>query len=424
MLYSEPLNALYLHLPKCGGNTVKDIIQKYYNFIHLPFRTNTNHADFVEDVAHFENDRDVYCHSIRTKGKYRYFMSHPSIDIEKIQKAYKFTFVRNPYEKILSAYMYLKKKLQTHINFSTTLHKSPENPEFFKEFPIFVKNYTQVNNVCYSHAFIRQYDQLCDFSGNITFDFIGKTENLMADLFLALSHLDIIKFPHLNQIEKKHNTSDYDKPIYEYYDEETFLFVNDFFKIDFDTFGYTRFDTFLEFNEYYRCKDSPKIPKLLFRDEILQEYQITTHINKIHGQNPKYTTITMSANDATFNDDAQVIYAFKNATIHKPMFIRCMHLYRNGGIYMDLDVDPKIPLDQLIRPNDEYVFYMNSHSKTIKKCFIAVAPKHPVIKRMIEQLTSCIIQDKSVNENNMLSDIVYEYIANMPIQKGQIISTK
>lgn len=258
MFYSEELNATFLHIPKCGGVYVRTQLFHYgFKYNDDDFNNHKTQYDFIEDESHYNSDKDKYCNSIRTKGKYRYFLTHQNTNVEKLMNSFKFTFVRNPYEKLLSAYKYVERLWyinQTDIPHKT--HKTPENYEYLIDFDTFIKNYKNINNISYSHAFISQYDQLCDFSGNIHFDYIGKTESLDDDLIRILFLLGVNTQRHLREPNDniQCNVSTYEKPIYEYYNEDIFHFVNNHFNIDFARFGYKMFTTFDEFKSYYKSE--------------------------------------------------------------------------------------------------------------------------------------------------------------------------
>jgi hypothetical protein len=246
MFINYDLKAIFFHNPKCAGNSMIDILQNC-DFLEICRGYNENHENYINFVGDKRYiDKNVrHKHTIRKMGKYRYFYSHQSANKEHMDEFFKFTFVRNPYTKILSAYIYLKRRLENENNMISELE---ENPHYFKDFDVFVKNYQNVNNISFFHAFIPQYENLLDFSNNINFQYIGKTETFNEDLINIFILLNIKNYEELiSGIHRKHNVSDYEKSITEYYNEETFQFVNTFFKKDFEVFGYKKYETFEEF---------------------------------------------------------------------------------------------------------------------------------------------------------------------------------
>ena len=82
------------------------------------------------------------------------------IDDDYISNAYKFTIVRNPYDRTVSAFRYIQKhnKIPKNISFSTfwtSNHPLQNEPHFGV-----------------------QCDCICDVSGNSILDYIGRYENL------------------------------------------------------------------------------------------------------------------------------------------------------------------------------------------------------------------------------------------------------
>jgi hypothetical protein len=165
---------------------------------------------------------------------------------------FKFLFVRNPYTKLLSAYLCLKGRLEIDNN---TIRGLEENPEYFIDFNTFIKNYENVNNISFFHAFICQYENILDFSNNSNIQYIGKIENFNEDVINIFILLNINNLETLIQnLFIKHNESIYDKNITEYYNEESFYFVNSFFDKDFDIFSYKKYNTYEEYYDNEKTK--------------------------------------------------------------------------------------------------------------------------------------------------------------------------
>ena len=74
--------ALFLHIPKCGGSYVRNLLLENYNFNSTLFDKHQNHMDFIDnryvDLSKFE-DIILYKHAINKMGKYRFFSSHQKL---------------------------------------------------------------------------------------------------------------------------------------------------------------------------------------------------------------------------------------------------------------------------------------------------------------------------------------------------------
>jgi len=127
---------------------------------------------------------------------------------QKYNDYFKFGFVRNPYERCVSAWKYNMKNGYTDTE--TTLF------DFVKYL-----NKTDING-----KYLNQYEFVdgCNF--------IGRFENLQADFNIVCDKLGIQRkqLPHTNKTKHKHYT--------EYYDDETQQIVAEKYAKDIEYFGY------------------------------------------------------------------------------------------------------------------------------------------------------------------------------------------
>jgi len=142
---------------------------------------------------------------------------------DKWNKAYRFTLVRNPWDKVVSHYEYRRKRNKTEvaslgISFSEWVKKTygPEKD------PLYYNN---------PKAFQPQVEWLKDDEGNMTIDFIGKFETINEDFNQIKSAIGLeAELPHLNASKR----ADY----HSYYDDETREIVANWFREDIEAFGY------------------------------------------------------------------------------------------------------------------------------------------------------------------------------------------
>ena len=100
---------------------------------------------------------------------------------------YKFCFVRNPYERLFSAYTFLK---EGGIN-NLDLEFSNSYLKEFTSFDEFVLKGLEKKEIMNWVHFKPQYTFVCDEKDNIVMDFVGKIENLNADFNTVCKYLNV-----------------------------------------------------------------------------------------------------------------------------------------------------------------------------------------------------------------------------------------
>lgn len=152
----------FLHIPKTGGNSLSQILLTIEGTEYI-----TTH----NDLSAFGDIED-------------YFI---------------FTFVRNPYDRIISGWNYCNKY---NIPFDNYL-----NINF------------NANSYDYWHVFMPQSRHIINNNGKININFIGKFENIENDLIIVLNKLGFNNIVHIpfKKNSKKHDNylTYYNKQIYE-----------------------------------------------------------------------------------------------------------------------------------------------------------------------------------------------------------------
>ena len=137
-----PSKFLFVHLPKCGGNS---ILSRLINTVDL-------HGHDAQNPRYeFLKDRDL--------NNYNFI----------------FTFTRNPWDRLISAFYYLQKggnckaNRRDYIKFFSKYKSAREAILNWKD-----DYFNQIH-------FKPQYSWICDNNKNLIPDFIGKTENFQED---------------------------------------------------------------------------------------------------------------------------------------------------------------------------------------------------------------------------------------------------
>lgn len=205
--YSEKLKVLYIHIPKTGGTTIENILIDLYDFKRVTFEYGS--YDFVRDIR-------------SRMGFYRYMMLYSNeAKIIDFSSYYKFTFVRHPHSRLMSAIKFICK---IKSDFGDTV---PDNLlELYEE--------AEKNPFMYNHMIITQRQCIEDFDNCISMDYIGRYENFIDDLKHVLH--DILKLPKRN-IQMYHlNKSNSDIELDQ---NDVALLSNEIHQEDFSTFDYS-----------------------------------------------------------------------------------------------------------------------------------------------------------------------------------------
>lgn len=198
---------IYVHLPKTAGSYIQHILLKNYEFIPYNYLCldykccSFSYKD--KPIVKYYNDSEI--------------LNLISLSRDKLIEFKKFTFVRNPYHRFISAWQFMMEK--GFINKGTTLNELISNKDLY-------------NGLVYNHIFVSQTKHLEGWS----FDEIGKFENIEDDLNCILKEYGF----NINHIpSKKNQTKDYGDPS-QYYTGEFLAFVNFHFDEDFLNFGYEK----------------------------------------------------------------------------------------------------------------------------------------------------------------------------------------
>lgn len=71
---------------------------------------------------------------------------------------------------------------------------------------------------------------------------------------------------------------------------------------------------------------------------------------------------------------------------HKADFFRYCYLYKRGGVYADIDLDPKVSIDSFLAKDTRFFSVRKENENTIFQAYIASAPAHPILRLAIGKM--------------------------------------
>jgi len=236
---------IFVHIPRTAGTSIESV------FLRLLGLTRDTRAPLClgdndrpdKDPPHLEHLKaDEYV-------RYKYLPQ------EMFDKYFKFSFVRNPWDRMVSFYNYFK--FSRRCGFKSFVMDRFWNELLYNGYFWFV---------------VPQCNFIYDEKGKLLVDYVGRYENLQEDFYEVCKNIGLspLKLPEVNKAEvvteprlslkrtrevvkrrkfkylfeeflyqyKEKYTPQYNK-YQEYYDSESMEFVKDFYKKDIKMFGYT-----------------------------------------------------------------------------------------------------------------------------------------------------------------------------------------
>ena len=229
---NHDLKAIYIHIHKTGGTTIAMNLKKYYGFETYYLRR-PDHQKFCMD----KKKKKYINYENRIHGIINYYKTSPflnkkmKMNQDKWNNYYKFCFIRNPYDRRVSAW--------NHIN----------------RFNIPFKNFLNLKNTCndveYMHMFMPQYRSMINEKAKKFINYIGYFENLDEDFRKILNNIGIQKI--LHDPKDKLNSRAH-KPFYEYYDQDSLTKVNLLMSEDFKNLDYLMINNINDFHNKFNIK--------------------------------------------------------------------------------------------------------------------------------------------------------------------------
>ena len=204
-MISHKYKCIFVHLPKVGGGTIENSL--------------TGHSWHNVKVNGLKEQ-----HEPATS-----LMNHYT---DKWESYFKFSFVRNPWDLLVSNYLWSKRKYRG----------GPPNPplttETLKHFILNIEEEVKSANFLDKKSkavwTCEQYSFLINNDNKICMDYIGRLENFEKDFSFVAEKIRFTykKLPHKNKNKHKH------KHYTQYYDDETKQIVAEKYAKDIEYFGY------------------------------------------------------------------------------------------------------------------------------------------------------------------------------------------
>lgn len=189
---------IFVHIPKCGGTSIENVI--------WPESRNTSDL-WMGFVSRFRNKYQTggLQHLLATQIR-------EEVGEKAFQDYFKFTIVRNPWDKAVSQFFYMRQRpdLREYIGM--------KEDDTFMRYLELTKNKLHVQ-------WEKQHKFFQDVNGKTIVDFIGRLENFNEDSAHIFNRLGIqAEIPHVNATRHKHYS--------EYYNTETREMVAEMYKDD------------------------------------------------------------------------------------------------------------------------------------------------------------------------------------------------
>ncbi len=231
-MISHQDKCVFVHIPKAAGQSVEDVFVK-----RMGLTWQQREVLLLRPNKQPEMGPPRLAHLLASE-----YVSRGHITQALFEQYYKFTFVRNPWSRLVSEFNYRR-------SLGAKNYQNGFRHFVLNSFPISEDDNYQQSKDFYRHI-LPQSHFLYDQQGTCLVDFIGKFESLQIDFNSVCQQLAIkpITLTHKNKTQQKkrilgkipwlqsflHKSKDHR----EYYDNDTYDFVKDFYKEDIRNFDY------------------------------------------------------------------------------------------------------------------------------------------------------------------------------------------
>ena len=224
----KPKIPLFIHIPKAAGTSIRKFVSPYISMIDFfVHKGHENSQNQLQDICKILNGNYLSENSDLSHAHQPISYYEKILTKEQLDDCFIFTFVRNPFSRLVSSYHYLTNGADANED------DAEIGSKLSKDFKTFVKKELAFylpggghspdgqTHLTPMHWYIDGY-----------YDFIGKVENINEDFQRVCDKADRdrIQLPIINKSTHKHYT--------EYYDKETKHIVETLYAKDIEMFGY------------------------------------------------------------------------------------------------------------------------------------------------------------------------------------------
>ena len=155
------------------------------------------------------------------------YFEYQKLNPVKFKRYYKFAFVRNPWDRLVSSYVFLMKGGMNEVDAKW----AEKNLSHYPDFGSFVRGWVNEENINTWVHFRPQHYFICDEAGTIMMDFVGRMENMETDFAIVAKRLGCTRRLEKVNITRQDHYS-------RYYDGETREIVRRVYAKDIELFGY------------------------------------------------------------------------------------------------------------------------------------------------------------------------------------------
>lgn len=213
-MISHHHKCIFVHIPKNAGQSIEHV---FLDLLDLSWETRA-------PLLLRPNDRSELGPPRLAHLKANEYIQYKYLTTEMFDNYYKFTFVRNPWDRMVSIYKYLG--FNNKCDFKTFLFS------YYKD-KIFEERFWFVGP---------QSDFIYDPKGKLLVDFVGRFEDLQNDFNQVCRKIGIplAQLSHINKSTDEKNATVF-KCYQDYYDQESIAFIEEIYKSDIELFSY-KFD--------------------------------------------------------------------------------------------------------------------------------------------------------------------------------------